>query len=452
MTRAELKEPQSMDHALLHRKRARVHDDGQDGRVMDEEDEDEDVAHEAEEDGDDDEEGETRCVCGELDPPDASGFFIQCESCSVWQHGYCVGIMEGESTPDKYWCEQCRPEQHAVYTNDLGKRRSNYKPTQQRRRQSRRAKRGDRSADSASDADRQRRRYDDELRPRSRDSGQYDDDARGPNSSAGSEQDERRLLNRKRATLSAREEKQYQLMLEKAIRESRRTSQPEEVLKAEHKDLSDRELSGEDTSPTTATSSTSMGTLPPVTTKQEQGKGSSSEASRVLGSGPPVSSGSAGAMRKRTRGKSATSNSSSEEDGGRKRSRRGGTRKSAGSSMQRVPPGSNSSVGGNNASTNGQEVGIGKPIKPRLPTQKTSISEMRRRIYAILEYLSRTQSQLTDGELGKEQLIQFVENDDFICKINTIFQDYSKSLKLMDSLTRKLLLWEQKYASEGPAT
>ena len=58
-----------------------------------------------EEENEEEEDGETRCICGEIDPPDDSGLYIQCENCSVWQHGYCVGITEGEdSSLDKYWC------------------------------------------------------------------------------------------------------------------------------------------------------------------------------------------------------------------------------------------------------------------------------------------------------------------------------------------------------------
>lgn len=51
-------------------------------------------------------ESETRCVCG--DNTDNEGFMICCETCEVWQHGGCIGIKP-ESTPDKYYCERCEP-------------------------------------------------------------------------------------------------------------------------------------------------------------------------------------------------------------------------------------------------------------------------------------------------------------------------------------------------------
>ncbi|KAF9160138.1 hypothetical protein DFQ26_005854 [Actinomortierella ambigua] len=37
---------------------------------------------------------------------------IQCETCKVWQHCPCVGLGDGQVTPDKYYCESCRPQNH----------------------------------------------------------------------------------------------------------------------------------------------------------------------------------------------------------------------------------------------------------------------------------------------------------------------------------------------------
>ena len=89
----------------------------------------------------------TRCVCGFQDYPgppvdvpstsstshrgskaglvppqsDAEGqseepgsLFIQCDTCEVWQHGGCVGIMTESATPENYFCEQCRPDFHRL--------------------------------------------------------------------------------------------------------------------------------------------------------------------------------------------------------------------------------------------------------------------------------------------------------------------------------------------------
>ena len=102
--------------------------------------------------GDDDiqdEDEAVRCICGfddypgpppldedskhgikdtiDLDPifttdvnDDTAGFFVQCDVCKVWQHGACVGIMTEESSPDEYFCEQCRKDYHKIFTASNG--------------------------------------------------------------------------------------------------------------------------------------------------------------------------------------------------------------------------------------------------------------------------------------------------------------------------------------------
>ncbi|ORY17449.1 hypothetical protein BCR34DRAFT_38673 [Clohesyomyces aquaticus] len=55
-----------------------------------------------------------RCVCG--DQRDIRGRqMICCETCEAWQHVKCLGLQEGkqwEEEDRKYFCEQCRPEDH----------------------------------------------------------------------------------------------------------------------------------------------------------------------------------------------------------------------------------------------------------------------------------------------------------------------------------------------------
>lgn len=106
-----------------------------------------DTAIEAEEDADDDE--AVRCICefeeypgppqfGEdnkhgikdgIEEPlitvadvteDLAGFFLQCDTCKVWQHGGCVGIMNEDTSPEEYYCEQCRKDLHRVCTATNG--------------------------------------------------------------------------------------------------------------------------------------------------------------------------------------------------------------------------------------------------------------------------------------------------------------------------------------------
>lgn len=111
-------------------------------------DDDDDPPREADEDDpeDDEEEEITRCLCGQQDYPglppsrrealgrgavkaeaghpptdssdmlsdDIGSMFIQCDSCKVWQHGGCVGIMDEDMSPDEYFCEECRKDLHRI--------------------------------------------------------------------------------------------------------------------------------------------------------------------------------------------------------------------------------------------------------------------------------------------------------------------------------------------------
>ena len=83
------------------------------------------------------EEEVTRCICGQhyaglpnisdytlkvvsgdatisrsLASKDAGQLFIQCDTCRVWQHGGCVGILDETMCPKDYYCERCRDDLH----------------------------------------------------------------------------------------------------------------------------------------------------------------------------------------------------------------------------------------------------------------------------------------------------------------------------------------------------
>ncbi|KAI9372550.1 hypothetical protein BJX61DRAFT_435991 [Aspergillus egyptiacus] len=119
-------------------------------------------------DADEDEEDEeeiTRCLCGQQDYPglppsrrdalgrsgprggikdenplnlladsadlmsdDIGSMFIQCDSCKVWQHGGCVGIMDEAMSPDEYFCEECRKDLHRIRSETNGSYSSVYLP------------------------------------------------------------------------------------------------------------------------------------------------------------------------------------------------------------------------------------------------------------------------------------------------------------------------------------
>ncbi|SCV69978.1 BQ2448_1372 [Microbotryum intermedium] len=75
-------------------------------------DEDEDFLLDEEEEADDGAEGVTRCICGEDTVEKEQELMIQCDTCKCWQHGPCIGLVEEEECPDRYFCELCKPTWH----------------------------------------------------------------------------------------------------------------------------------------------------------------------------------------------------------------------------------------------------------------------------------------------------------------------------------------------------
>ncbi|KAI9802603.1 MAG: hypothetical protein M1833_001677 [Piccolia ochrophora] len=71
---------------------------------------------------------ESSLITSDVPPDESGGLFIQCDDCKVWQHGGCVGIMEETMSPEEYFCEQCRRDLHKISTAPNGQRYSRYLP------------------------------------------------------------------------------------------------------------------------------------------------------------------------------------------------------------------------------------------------------------------------------------------------------------------------------------
>ncbi|KAK5990982.1 Putative histone deacetylase complex subunit cti6 [Cladobotryum mycophilum] len=133
-----------IDDTLLGRRRKRGHEDDQDKPARND---NTDMANDVDEIQEEEDEA-VRCICGSeeypgrppVDGPDAdffasieltedvTGFFVQCDICKVWQHGACVGIFSAESSPDEYFCEQCRKDLHKIHSASNGQKYSKYLP------------------------------------------------------------------------------------------------------------------------------------------------------------------------------------------------------------------------------------------------------------------------------------------------------------------------------------
>ncbi|CCE65033.1 hypothetical protein TPHA_0J02130 [Tetrapisispora phaffii CBS 4417] len=484
----------------------------QEGKVLPEQD----IGDVVEEEDDD---GETRCICNEIDPPDESGLYIQCETCGVWQHGFCVGINEGEdSTLDKYWCEQCKPELHDVYTVPNGdSMRSHYLPIQNKRNKNDRKKRSERTRSNREENDskrndeeaasnsstrsrsansstiREHRNQEYEAKIEDDPSTNQDDDTRNDNiqdppednqdeqdyeiskrdkSANGDENDikdeedgdnstndnSRRSQNRKRATLSAREEKQYQLMLEKAINESRRTSNPEKQDNEIDFDTKDKDNGDVENQYSESNSTTTLKVSDNNFGANQVGlEETPSSLEGLENKTLETELESERQYRRRTNNRSDIVSSDDTEgtpnltDSSIRSLGSTGKRSSGRKSQKVIKRAGRKSIKSaitNAASTNNRfEPDVNKPVKPRLPPQRTSMKEMKRRVAAILEFISRTQWELNEEQESKEDLVRFVENQQFIQQVESIYETSNKNLKLMDELTRDLLLWGDKYNS-----
>jgi hypothetical protein len=70
-----------------------------------------------------------RCICGATEQDDDSDEdWIACDECTAWQHNICMAV--GKPIPDKYYCEQCRPENHKELLDAIAR---GEKPWEQRR-------------------------------------------------------------------------------------------------------------------------------------------------------------------------------------------------------------------------------------------------------------------------------------------------------------------------------
>lgn len=70
-----------------------------------------------------------RCVCGATSEDETEREFVQCESCNVWQHNQCV--LGKASTPENYFCEQCRPDLHDELLRKMAEGKTMSAPVQE---------------------------------------------------------------------------------------------------------------------------------------------------------------------------------------------------------------------------------------------------------------------------------------------------------------------------------
>lgn len=349
----------------------------------------------------------TRCICGndELSTIDAglaslllveyhikidTGLFIQCEKCLVWQHGYCVGLFINEDVPDKYWCEECKPDLHRfIFDADGHLTRTLYRSVNEGRQKLINSETG-----AASDAElSEKSDSKPDVKPtrlRNRRSPNATPDTNGSDSGSTSNRQERK--DRRHG------DDQYEVQLQKAIRESTRASSAgindrKRAIELAA-GLAEKKLHSEDLDREAEDSNAeeeSESTLAPKREPRARPKPRAKPKPRA-----PASKGRASTPR-------------------------------------------------NESSSLSKDELLSQLSRPRFVNDKSTIYELRKRTGAILEWLGRTQMELEEERDAKTS--QFTEANIGPAGPVTLFDE---NLKLMENLTEKILSWEQKFGKYAP--
>ncbi|WEW55970.1 Histone deacetylase complex subunit [Emydomyces testavorans] len=426
-------------------------------------------------DEDGDEEEITRCICGQQDYPglppssretigrsslkagikeesnqdpsaaaseilseDAGSLFIQCDSCKVWQHGGCVGIMEEALSPDEYFCEKCRKDLHKMTVSGNG-----IKQTAKRQRTG--------SPSPSSIASKQ-------AQPQSQSVSEDEKSKTDANGNKKVRSSVTRNQRDKEAPSSGKD-------LEKEVVGE---------ITGRRKGRSERSK-GDDSEPETASPSknTVNGSVAPQSAPETPDiPPPLAQKSSTRKSGRPARRGRVG-RNQYTRDRETVNGNGT--DNQTNSPRRGQSRDENGDS----PPGNG---GANGVHINGGE--SGKPSRPRyMNPNRTTMNDMRRRVAAILEFISRMQVEMAttgeqttppngagsnggrapNGSTIVAALEGAVVNGDIPASLLTEnarttqesgppkereFKDLS-SVEMMDELTRGLLKWQQEFGKYG---
>ncbi|VEU22545.1 DEKNAAC103444 [Brettanomyces naardenensis] len=439
----------------------------------------------------------TRCVCGsdelvfpenpgsdfdDVDP----GFFIQCELCSVWQHGFCVGIKGEVNAPEKFWCEQCRPDMHYLFIDKYGIQRSRYNPLAEHdnhpgRRSSRRKRE---SPVTEEDVKNEVESEKDSVDPPKIEEDEIDDF--DDENSTKEEREERRK--RARTTMNSSRDYDYEAMLKKALEESARESgvQPEEVVVSSNEAMPYR-----NTRASSKRRITSQGNTPEESESENNDK---DNASSTNGASDPssIATTSATVVNATTMttprslrhsdilasdkgSPSASGNDSSEGTSRSMRPSRSSRRRTAAAAVAAAivakegyqnhdsgsESGSKSASGAKPRSRRSKRAkpvketkfGEDKPFKANIPSTRINMNEMRRRIFSIMEFISNIQIELSNEEDTKNSLLRMRDEDpsgELSSEENmelqkTLISCYNDSVVRLDSLTKRLNDWENKY-------
>lgn len=352
----------------------------------------------------------TRCVCGHEEYQGGelgdSGFFLSCDACHVWQHGVCVGIPSEQLAPEVYYCEECRPDLHRLAKSGTHSLYSGPTPITP------------------------------PPPPRARETSQKREEQSLPrNTTPGASSSFASPPLKRRSTLNSRDA-DYEEILQQVLQQS---AQEDEV-HGEHQEVKRRDRGSDrtedqmpDYSPRANSSENEVAVIDdddktvPVKKEEFTERGhedqESAEEEDPQAEGSTAASMQAGVKRKPRR------------KGVRRGGRRPGMKRAVDEPREEEARGvgrkkrkRNESANASNAAPEERE----RPSKPRFPQARASMGEMRKRVAAILEFITRTQIEMAAG----------IPSPDAGSAPH-------KSLECMDELTRELLSWEREFGRYG---
>ncbi|KAK6457765.1 uncharacterized protein RJT20DRAFT_26384 [Scheffersomyces xylosifermentans] len=414
-----------------------------------EEDETNNYEAEGEDEIEDDEQEVTRCICeqDELNPSTVNqqlsdvlhkeysikidqGLFIQCDKCSVWQHGYCVGLFTNDEVPDKYWCELCKPDLHVFIYESNEVVRSLYKPVNDKRKKL--------SLESLAAGQ--------SMQPKP--SRQRSKRSSSANSSINESQSSSNGNNKNGRKERRHLDESYDEQLQKALRESAKESgvKVDSEAAAAKKAAASHDNSGNNSS-TSATTSTRR------RNKSDSSDESQAKKTKIEVTAPVESDNG--------EQEASTIEEDNDEESKSKYETRRTKARGRGVKAKKKASASTGSTSTNKTENDGPTQGatkeelINQPSKPRYVSEKSSIYELRKRTGAILEWLGRSQLELEDEKSNKIELFSFKEKIDVEQQVideegNKVIVAFDENLRLMEKLTESILTWEQKFGKYAP--
>ncbi|OLL25621.1 putative histone deacetylase complex subunit cti6, partial [Neolecta irregularis DAH-3] len=389
----------------------------------------------------------TRCICGQDESPVLGSVgMIQCEQCHAWQHFFCIGLDDSFKEEIDYFCELCRPDHHDLY-QDEGIPRSKWTPH---------------------------------------------DGTRGPRKSSP----------KRRSTMNSRDaayERDIQLAIEASAAE--KAMKPPSVRGKKRATSESSEKAGDPKRPRTSASPSSSANRQHESDNDRDSSLSTRRKRKPVAqpADPPPQSKSRLSDEKappRTRNMREKRKDGNDSDNSEITNQSQQSKSRAPRSTSRLPPPAvqppepepkklKTTTGTRKGARNNHDTRRGAqsiktaseapspplsdgPFRPKTVNSRASLNEMRKRVQVILEYISHVQVEMASCSTYQDRKktmpssssstssnISFV---DVKLESGAIVGELTKtaaliqsttSLNLIDSLTRQLLHWEQKYGKAG---